>query len=236
MDKNAAMGAAMTKGAALVLFSGGQDSTTVLAWALSQFEHVETIGFLYGQKHAVEIVQRPTILSSLSKLNDWSSRLGPDHIIKLDLIEQIATSIAPSAHVPFGKRYIPGRNLIMLSMSASVAIRRDIRTLACGASETEYSGYPDCRRASMTAAAKAISQSSGIVFEIECPLMDLNKAGVWNLAQSLGGDALVRVIREETHTCYEGSRTTLHQWGYGCSQCAACRLREKGWKEFTCSA
>lgn len=126
------------------------------------------------------------------------------------------------------------RNLIMLSMCASVAFRRDIRTLVCGTSETEYSGYPDCRDASMKAVEMAISLSSGLEFKIECPLMWLDKAGVWALAQSLGGRELVNIVQEETHTCYLGSREVRHDWGYGCGTCDACRLREKGWREFCC--
>jgi 7-cyano-7-deazaguanine synthase len=227
--------------ATLVLFSGGQDSTTVLAWALSRYDRVETVGFEYGQKHSVEMERRPVVRSILQgKFPDWRKRLGPDHLVTVDLIGQIAGNIAPfqedatgARRFP-GKRYIPGRNLIMISMSASVAFRRGIAKLACGTSETEYSGYPDCRRRTMLAVEAAISESSGLKFEIECPLMDLDKAGVWRLARTLGGDALIEIIRTETHTCYEGSRDELHEWGYGCSRCDACRLREKGWREFTC--
>jgi 7-cyano-7-deazaguanine synthase len=222
--------------AILVLFSGGQDSTTVLAWALNRFSRVETIGFIYGQKHAVELRQRPILRDNLCKMNqNWAARLGPDHIVELDLISELAINVRPieSLSKPFPKRYIPGRNLIMLSMSASVALRRDIRTLSCGASETEYSGYPDCRRASMEAVSNAICACSETLVTIACPLMDLDKAGVWRLAQSLGGDALLQTIKSDTHTCYEGERNVLHDWGYGCSQCDACRLRAKGWHEFT---
>jgi 7-cyano-7-deazaguanine synthase len=227
----------MNKAAVLVLFSGGQDSTTVLAWALSQYQRVETVGFIYGQKHIIEMEQRPTIRELVaSSSNEWAERLGPDHIIDLSLIDQIAKNITPldtpSRSFPFGRRYIPGRNLIMLSMAASIAFRRDIGVLSCGASETEYSGYPDCRRESMNAIAHAITECSGTPFEIVCPLMDLDKAGVWQLAQSLGGDSLIKIVRSNTHTCYEGNREVLHEWGYGCSECDACRLRAKGWLEF----
>lgn len=238
------MGTALNNSSTLVLFSGGQDSTTALAWALNHYEAVETVGFRYGQKHLVEMDRRPIIRESIAELvPNWKNRLGPDHIVELDLIGQIAAgNIASPTSRPqvsgegfaAGRRYIPGRNLIMLSMCASVAFRRDIHTLICGTSETEYSGYPDCRDASMKAAETAISLSSGLVFKVECPLMWLDKAGVWALAQSLGGRELVNIILEETHTCYLGSRGVRHDWGYGCGTCAACQLREKGWREFCC--
>lgn len=228
--------------AALVAFSGGQDSTTALTWALSSFERVETVGFRYGQKHLVELRQRPIIREAIAGLSaDWKRRLGPDHVVDLDLIGQIAgkgIASRPGHNLivgdgfQTGTRYIPGRNLIFLSMSASVAFRRDIRTLVCGASETEYSGYPDCQDASMRAVEIAINTCSGFEFKIECPLMFLDKAGVWKLAFSLGGNDLVKIVEEDTHTCYLGSRAFRHEWGYGCESCEACRLRAKGWREF----
>ena len=228
--------------AALVLFSGGQDSTTVLAWALNRYDRVETIGFVYGQKHSVELAGRPIVRALLEKNSSkWRSSLGPDHLVEMDLVGQLATIVAPlgessaNLHKFPGKRYIPGRNLIMLSMSASIAFRREIGVLACGASETEYSGYPDCKRQTLHTIEAAINEASGLQFKIECPLMELDKAGVWRLAHSLGGDELVEVIRSETHTCYEGSREQKHEWGYGCARCDACLLRQKGWHEFRCS-
>jgi 7-cyano-7-deazaguanine synthase len=229
--------------AALVSFSGGQDSTTALAWALTRYQIVETVGFRYGQKHIVEMERRPVIRGAIAEMNSiWKRRLGPDHVIELDLIGQIAATISsPTGHPQIGgegfaagRRYIPGRNLIMLSMCASVAFRRDIRTLVCGVSETEYSGYPDCREASMKAIETAINLSSGLVFTVECPMMWLDKAGVWELAYSLGGQQLVSMVKEDTHSCYSGSREVRHDWGYGCGTCDACRLREKGWREFCC--
>jgi 7-cyano-7-deazaguanine synthase len=239
------VGTPLNSSSALVVFSGGQDSTTALAWALSRYENVETVGFRYGQKHLVEMECRPIIREAISGLSaEWRNRLGPDHVVELDLIGQIAAKniASPSSHPQIagegfaaGNRYIPGRNLIMLAMSASVAFRRDIRTLVCGASETEYSGYPDCRDESMRAVETAISLSSGFKFEVECPLMWLDKADVWALAHSLGGDGLVDIVREDTHTCYAGSRSIRHEWGYGCSSCNACQLREKGWREFSCT-
>jgi 7-cyano-7-deazaguanine synthase len=203
---------------------------------------VETVGFRYGQKHFVELQQRPIVRSAVGNIRpEWKKRLGIDHLIELDLVGQITgkTIVSPAGHglvagegFAAGSRYIPGRNLILLSMCASVAFRRDIRTLVCGASETEYSGYPDCRHKSMQAVEAAICQSTGLDFEVRCPLMWLDKAGVWRLAYALGRDALVETIREDTHTCYAGSREVRHDWGYGCGACDACQLRQKGWREF----
>jgi 7-cyano-7-deazaguanine synthase len=234
------VGLALSTSATLVLFSGGQDSATVLAWALANYERVETVGFDYGQKHSVEMAKRPIIRNILQdKFPEWSKKLGPDHVVKVDLIGQITAAISP--YVAFdglvpkfqGRRYIPGRNLVFLSISASVAYRRSIDNLACGASDTEYSGYPDCKRQTMQAIQAAIREASGINFEIKCPLMNLDKAGVWDLAYTLGGRALVEVIRTETHSCYAGIRDELREWGYGCGECDACRLRRKGWSEFS---
>lgn len=235
------MGAALSNSSALVLFSGGQDSATVLAWALKNYERVETIGFDYGQKHAVEMTQRAIFRSRLAdEFPDMATRLGPDHVVALDLAGQIAGNIATfdvsRSEMLLRKKYIPGRNLIMMSLSASVAFRRGIETLACGVSETEYSGYPDCRRKAMNAIEAALNEATGFSWSIQCPLMELDKAGVWRLSSALGGSALVELIREETHSCYEGVRGRRQPWGYGCTQCDACRLREKGWREFTAAS
>lgn len=235
------MGTALSNSAALVLFSGGQDSATVLAWALKNYERVETIGFDYGQKHAVEMKQRAIFRTRLAdEFPHLAPRLGPDHVVALDLTGQIAGNIASfdvsrNEMLP-RKKYIPGRNLIMMSLSASVAFRRGIETLACGVSETEYSGYPDCRRKAMRAIEIALNEATGFLWSIQCPLMELDKAGVWRLSGALGGSALLELIREETHTCYNGVRDRRHSWGYGCTQCDACRLREKGWREFTAAS
>jgi 7-cyano-7-deazaguanine synthase len=242
MDPEPTMGKALIASGALVSFSGGQDSTTALAWALSHYERVETVGFRYGQKHLIEMECRPVIRDSITALVPaWKTRLGLDHVVELDLIGQIARNIvSPAGHTQIvgegfaaGSRYIPGRNMIMLAMCGSVAFRRDIRTLVCGTSETEYSGYPDCRDSSMKAVEAALNMVSGLEFKIECPLMWLDKASVWGLAQSLGGKGLVEIVQEDTHTCYKGSREVRHEWGYGCGKCDACVLREKGWREFS---
>jgi 7-cyano-7-deazaguanine synthase len=229
-------------GGALVALSGGQDSSTALAWALERFRFVETVGFDYGQRHVVELECRQQIREKLSSLKpDWNLRLGPDHLIKLDLIGQISGQrIKPreeDLNEPLDEfegsvRYIPGRNMIMLSMCGSIAYRRHIFTIVHGASEAEYSGYPDCRNSSIKAINAAIALSSGIEFRIECPLMSKTKSGVWSLARELGGDELVSIIMEHTHTCYAGVRDLRHEWGYGCGDCAACQLRAKGWAEF----
>jgi len=236
------MGTALNPSSAIVSFSGGQDSTTALAWALSRYEIVETVGFRYGQKHLVEMERRPIIRAAIAELDpNWKLRLGLDHIVELDLIGQItAKDVSSPIDRPLitgegaaaGRRYIPGRNLIFLSMCASVAFRRGIRTLVTGTSETEYSGYPDCRDTSMKAIETAINLSSGLTFTVECPLMWLDKAGVWELSQSLGGREFINIVQEDTHTCYLGSREVRHEWGYGCGKCDACRLREKGWRDF----
>ncbi|WP_456660923.1 7-cyano-7-deazaguanine synthase [Bradyrhizobium sp. LB13.1] len=202
---------------------------------------METVGYEYGQKHVIEMHCRPAIREAVAGLNqEWSCRLGPDHVVRLDLIGQIAGNIAcPAGYAPIagegfeaGSRYIPGRNLIMLSLGASIGFRRNIGTLICGASETEYSGYPDCRESSLNAVEAAINLSSGKQFRVQCPLMSLDKKGVWQLAEELGGEELVALIQELSHTCYLGDRDARHEWGYGCGECAACKLRAKGWQDF----
>lgn len=225
----------------LVLFSGGQDSATVLAWALERFQRVETVGFDYGQKHSVELTVRSELRRSICQLRSpWESRLGMDHVIKIDLVGQITANksgldqapATPTRSYAAGKSYILARNLIFLALSANVAERRALTHLACGVSETEYSGYPDCRANSIQTMQVAINASSGLRFTIHCPLMHLDKAGVWTFASSLGGNQLVEMLRTQTHTCYEGQRSILHEWGFGCGECPACKLREKGWSDF----
>ena len=225
---------------ALVCFSGGQDSTTALSWALAHYKYVETIGFDYGQNHAVELTCRIPIRDGLTTLKPlWKSRLGIDHMVKVDLVGQIS-GVKIDAPLPSmasdgfaaQSRYIPGRNMILLSMAASVAYRRQITTIVYGTSEAEYSGYPDCRDASMKAINAALNLATGSDFDVQCPLMWLNKASVWSLALELGGEELVSLIATMTHTCYAGIRDVKHDWGFGCGVCPACRLREKGWAEY----
>jgi 7-cyano-7-deazaguanine synthase len=219
---------------ALVLFSGGQDSATCLAWASRHYAHVETIGFRYGQRHAIEMACRDPVRAALA-----SPRLGPDHII--DLTSTIAglgssalTSDATIAMTEEGlpNTFVPGRNLLFLTCAAALAFRRGLRRIVAGMCETDYSGYPDCRDDTIKAMQLALNIGMNRRFVLETPLMWRDKAATWELAWSLGGDALVETIRVETHSCYLGDRTRLHEWGYGCATCPACELRANGWRRW----
>ena len=222
--------------AALVLFSGGQDSTTCLAWALDRFERVETVGFEYGQRHIIELECRQEILNQVRQdFPDWREKLGDDHHIDLSFISNLgetamthAVSIETTA-AGLPSTFVPGRNLAFLTAAASLTYRRGISVLVGGMCETDYSGYPDCRRITIDAQEKALSLGLDQSLSIETPLMYLDKAASWALAQELGGDALIRLIIDETHTCYLGERKEKHQWGYGCGNCPACELRAKGY-------
>jgi len=223
--------------AALVLFSGGQDSTVCLAWALARFPLVETVGFAYGQRHGAELVQRPLIRALMADaFPEWGARLGEDHVLELAALGAISDTAltreaefsATAAGLP--NTFVPGRNLLFLTYAAALGYRRGIRTLVGGMCETDYSGYPDCRQETLEALERAISLGMGEPFAIETPLMAIDKAGTWALAQSLGGRALVDLVVEHTHTCYTADRTHRHDWGYGCGDCPACRLRARGWQ------
>jgi 7-cyano-7-deazaguanine synthase len=221
---------------ALVLFSGGQDSTVCLAWALRRYERVETVGFAYGQRHAVEITQRRVVLERLrEEFPSWGERLGDDHSIELAELGRLSdTALTREAEIEMTgaglpSTFVPGRNLLFFTYAAALAYRRSIGALVGGMCETDYSGYPDCRRETLTALERAISLGMDRQFVLETPLMAINKAGTWALAHELGGAALVDLIREHTHTCYLGDRTRRHEWGYGCGVCPACELRAKGW-------
>jgi 7-cyano-7-deazaguanine synthase len=225
---------------ALVLFSGGQDSTTCLAWALSHYAKVETIGFDYGQRHAVELTVRPTVLQQLRALSsDWDARLGEDHMLDLSLLSKISESamtqeveiVMQANGLP--NTFVPGRNLLFMTVAATVAYRRGLNVLVGGMCETDFSGYPDCRDDSMKALQVALNLGMDTRIKLETPLMWIDKAQTWQLAQDLGGSALVELIRSETHTCYLGQRGTLHDWGHGCGHCPACQLRERGYREFS---
>jgi 7-cyano-7-deazaguanine synthase len=224
---------------ALVLFSGGQDSTTCLAWALSHYAKVETIGFDYGQRHAVELTVRPTVLQALRALSpDWNERLGEDHLIDLSLLSKISdTAMTQDVEIVMQANglpntFVPGRNLLFMTVAATVAYRRGLNVLVGGMCETDFSGYPDCRDDSMKALQVALNLGMDTRVKLETPLMWINKAQTWQLAQDLGGGALVDLIRNETHTCYLGQRGKLHDWGHGCGSCPACQLRERGYREF----
>jgi 7-cyano-7-deazaguanine synthase len=225
----------MSGSSALVLFSGGQDSTVCLAWALKRFERVETVGFTYGQRHAVELAQRPVIRAKLAAMGDNGPRLGPDTMLDLPALQSISdTALTRDTEITFAATglpttFVPGRNLLFLTYAAALAYRRGIATLVGGMCETDFSGYPDCRTATIQALAQTISLGLDTQIAIETPLMFIDKAATWELASKLGGQDLVDIIVEDTHTCYLGDRSHRHAWGYGCGTCPACELRAKGW-------
>ena len=220
---------------ALVLFSGGQDSTTCLAWALSQFAHVETIGFDYGQRHRIEMdVRLDTLRELRNAFPEWSDRLGDDHVIDLAVLGQISdTSLTRDVAIAYEQSglpntFVPGRNLLFLTFAATIAYRRGLDVLVGGMCETDFSGYPDCRDNTMKAMQLALSLGLDRKLRVETPLMWIDKAQTWALADQLGGAALTELIVEHTHTCYHGVRGERHDWGYGCGECPACALRKAG--------
>jgi 7-cyano-7-deazaguanine synthase len=221
---------------ALVLFSGGQDSTTCLAWALARYAHVETIGFDYGQRHAVELEVRLDVLARLrAAFPHWAARLGDDRVVTMRELAQLSdTALTQAAEIKLGAKglpttFVPGRNLLFFTYAAAVAYRRELPVLVGGMCETDFSGYPDCRDDTLKAMQIALSLGMDQRFTIETPLMWLDKAQTWQLAQDLGGAALVDLIRVATHTCYLGVRDVRHDWGVGCGTCPACALRAAGW-------
>lgn len=220
---------------ALVLFSGGQDSATCLAWALERYARVETIGFDYGQRHAVELTCRQSFLQALAaRFPQWSAKLGEDHLLDLGILGQVSdTALTRDQAIAFESSglpttFVPGRNLLFFTLAAAVGYRRGLSVLVGGMCETDYSGYPDCRDDTIKAMQVALGLGLDSRFVLETPLMWLDKAQTWRLAEQLGGADLVEMIREETHTCYLGDRTRRHAWGYGCGECPACELRSKG--------
>ena len=220
---------------ALVLFSGGQDSTACLAWALERFNRVETIGFDYGQRHRIELDCRQRVREGLARaFPRWAARLGEDHLLDLGLLGQISDTALTSERAialqnnGLPNTFVPGRNLLFLSVAATVAYRRGATVLVGGMCETDYSGYPDCRDNTMKAMQVALNLGMEKRFVLHTPLMWIDKAATWRLAQELGGTALVDLIVAETHTCYLGERGQRHAWGHGCAQCPACRLRAAG--------
>ena len=224
---------------ALVLFSGGQDSTTCLAWALDRYARVETVGFDYGQRHAVELAQRPVVRDRLARIDPaWGGRLGPDHTLDLKSFGAIAeTAMTRDIAIATGAKglpntFVPGRNLVFLTYAAALATRRGLDVIVGGMCETDFSGYPDCRDDTLKAMQIALNLGMAQRFVIETPLMWLSKADTWALARSLGGAPLVDVVVEDTHTCYLGERGTRHDWGYGCGTCPACALRARGFAEW----
>lgn len=225
---------------ALVLFSGGQDSATCLAWALERFDEVETIGFDYGQRHRVELEVRQTFVARLrGEFSAWANRLGQDHVLELASLGAISeTTLTRAGEFALAasglpNTFVPGRNLLFLTYAAALAYRRGLKHLVTGVCETDYSGYPDCRDDTIKALQATINLGMESRMVIDTPLMWIDKAQTWALAEQLGGSALVAAIIADTHTCYLGDRRTLHDWGYGCGHCPACDLRAQGfarWK------
>lgn len=230
----------MTEGnTALVLFSGGQDSTTCLAWALDRYETVETVGFDYGQRHRVELACRPRIREALMvTFPQWHGRLGPDHVLEIPVVGAISdTALTREAEISFSDNglpntFVPGRNLLFLTLAATVAYRRGIRNIVGGMCQTDYSGYPDCRNDAIEAMQTALNLGMDADFVLHTPLMWHDKAAIWALAEELGGAPFLDIMREETHTCYLGTRDGRHDWGYGCGTCPACELRAKGYQNY----
>jgi 7-cyano-7-deazaguanine synthase len=225
--------------AALVLFSGGQDSTVCLAWALERFSRVETIGFDYGQRHAVELAVRPRIRDGLRGLRpEWAARLGDDHLLKLETLAAISeTALTRDMQIEMAgsglpNTFVPGRNLIFLNYAGALAYRRGISDLVAGMCETDYSGYPDCRNDTIKAVQTALSLGMDRAMTVHTPLMRVDKAGTFALAKEIGGQALLDLVIEATHSCYLGDRNHRHDWGYGCGTCPACRLRAEGFDRF----
>lgn len=224
---------------ALVLFSGGQDSTACLAWALNCFDRVETIGFDYGQRHHVELACRQNVIEQIRRqFPEWDKKLGQDHLLDLGLLGQISDcALTGETEILFAESglpntFVPGRNLIFLTFAATLAYRRHLDVLVTGVCETDYSGYPDCRSNTIQALQLALNLGMEQQFRIETPLMWLDKAQTWQLASDLGGAALLEITREHSHTCYLGERNRRFDWGYGCGTCPACELRAKGYEAF----
>ena len=229
-----------TDATALLLFSGGQDSATCLAWALERFARVETVGFDYGQRHIVEMEARLKVRAAMAAaFPRWAGRLGDDHVLDISSFGKVAESAltadreieATGRGLP--STFVPGRNLVFFVYAAALAVRRGADVLVGGMCETDYSGYPDCHRDTIDAMEQALRLGMARPFPIETPLMRLTTAQPWGLAHELGGDALVDIILEDSHTCYRGERGERHAWGYGCGRCPACELRERGWAQWS---
>ncbi|WP_026940951.1 7-cyano-7-deazaguanine synthase QueC [Hellea balneolensis] len=225
---------------ALILFSGGQDSATCLAWALENYDYVETVGFNYEQRHAIEMQCRKVVLENIaSAFPNWGTKLGKDHIVDLSALGAISdTSLTRDVEITMDDEglpstFVPGRNLIFLNFAAAVAYRRGITTLIGGMCEADFSGYPDCRKETLDAQMQAISLGMDKAYTLETPLMHLSKSGAWALAEKLGGQLLIDIILEDSHSCYKGTRGVRFDWGYGCGECPACELRAKGWADYS---
>ncbi|MGE0604882.1 MAG: 7-cyano-7-deazaguanine synthase QueC [Xanthobacteraceae bacterium] len=228
---------------ALVLFSGGQDSTVSLAWALTRFPRVETVGFEYGQRHGIEMTVRPRIREKLAALDPkWKTRLGEDHVVNIDSLGAISeTSLTRNVQIEMTtsglpSTFVPGRNLIFFAFAGAVAYRRGLRHMVAGMCETDYSGYPDCRDDTIKAMQLALGLGMDRRFVIHTPLMWIDKAATFELAERIGGKPLAEIVIEETHSCYMGDRAHKHEWGYGCGECPACQLRASGYEKYKAGA
>jgi 7-cyano-7-deazaguanine synthase len=224
---------------ALVLFSGGQDSATCLAWALDRFDRVETVGFEYGQRHGVEMQARLDVRAGIAAaFPRWAGKLGEDHVVDLSgygAIDQSALTEDRAIEMQengLPSTFVPARNLVFLTVASALAYRRSLPVLVGGMCETDYSGYPDCRRETLDAMQAALGLGLDAPMAIETPLMRLTKSQTWSLAADLGGEALVELIVEKSHTCYRGERGQRHAWGFGCGECPACQLRAEGWRAY----
>lgn len=229
----------MDENAALVLFSGGQDSATCLAWALERFERVETIGFDYGQRHRIEMEQRTTLISAFREMRpDWAMRLGDDTVLDVPTLAQLGgTAMIEDVAIEMGSNglpttFVPGRNILFLTLAGALGYRRGVKHLVTGVCETDYSGYPDCRDDTIKAVQVALNLGMETRLVLHTPLMFVDKAGTWDMAQTLGDEALVEVIRVHSHSCYLGDRRVEHAWGFGCGACPACDLRAAGWQKW----
>ena len=227
----------MNNNTALVLFSGGQDSTTCLAWALDNFARVETVGFNYGQRHLAEMGARPVVRAAIAGIGRWSDRLGDDHVLPINVMSAIGgTALTDDVKIEMGRdglptTFVPGRNIFFLTAAAALGYRRGVCDLVGGMCETDFSGYPDCRDETIKATAQAVSLGLAREIRIHTPLMWIDKAATWQMAEDLGGKALVDLIIRETVTCYNGVATP-HAWGMGCGECPACALRAKGYAAY----
>jgi 7-cyano-7-deazaguanine synthase len=224
---------------ALVLFSGGQDSTTCLGWALDRYATVETIGFDYGQRHRIELECRPRLREKTRGLSpSWAQRLADDHVVSIEALAQISdTALTRDMKIKVDESglpntFVPGRNVIFLTLAAAVAYRRGIRHIVGGMCETDFSGYPDCRDDTLKALQVTLNLGMDTRFVLHTPLMWVDKAATWAMAEAIGGPRFVSLIAEDTHTCYLGDRSRRHDWGYGCGECPACRIRADGWVKF----
>jgi 7-cyano-7-deazaguanine synthase len=224
---------------ALVLFSGGQDSTTCLAYALSRYQHVETVGFDYGQRHSVELQVREPIRKAMQQINpDWTDRLAVDHLVDLNVLKSVSSSALTTVGSVEQRvdglpaTFVPGRNIVFLTFAAIIAEQRSLKTLIAGTCETDFSGYPDCRDDTVKALQVTLNLGMQARLIIETPLMWLTKRQTWQMAHDLGGRDLVQLITDLSHTCYNGNRDRKHMWGYGCDSCDACMLRARGWTEY----